>query len=247
MKISKIPKPGTTQIRKAFWDEVYDFVSGQRKLAGKNVSVDEFDGYGSIISVNPQRGGSGVAIGACCREDVCTIETQASCESDGGVYQGDNTDCDPNPCVGVCPCQPTHVSLAWTASNPAEPEFDVSYTAEVDIPTITDPSCIWLHTETRTVTAPCPGGDDVSADLLLEISLEYNFETDEWEIYIDEFITMNAFFCEGVYLWPDSVSLVATMSDTIRSFPCDPPFEIDEDLTDDAHATFAGHVTATFT
>jgi len=51
---------------------------------------------GTIINV--ARGPGVVATGACCRDTDCTIETQASCEADGGVYQGDGTPCDPNPC-----------------------------------------------------------------------------------------------------------------------------------------------------
>jgi len=37
--------------------------------------------------------------GACCN-GVCTEVTQADCEAAGGVYQGDGTTCDPDPCVG---------------------------------------------------------------------------------------------------------------------------------------------------
>ncbi len=50
---------------------------------------------GTIVNVARNRG---TVTGACCRDTECTIETQESCESDGGVYQGDGTVCDPNPC-----------------------------------------------------------------------------------------------------------------------------------------------------
>jgi hypothetical protein len=44
--------------------------------------------------------------GACCRDGVCTVETQTSCESDGGIYQGNDSTCEPNPCpqppTGAC-------------------------------------------------------------------------------------------------------------------------------------------------
>lgn len=49
-------------------------------------------------------GGLPTPTGGCCREDVCTVETQESCESDGGEYQGDGTDCEPNPCVVTGGC-----------------------------------------------------------------------------------------------------------------------------------------------
>src|SRR6185436_9319202 len=39
--------------------------------------------------------------GACCDGEDCSITTEEACE---GEYQGDGTDCDPNPCiVGCCP------------------------------------------------------------------------------------------------------------------------------------------------
>lgn len=50
----------------------------------------------------------GVGTGACCAEDgSCSITTEAECI---GVYQGDGTVCDPNPCpsetTGACCCGP---------------------------------------------------------------------------------------------------------------------------------------------
>ncbi len=40
--------------------------------------------------------------GACCRSGFCDIETADDCGVDGGVYQGDDTTCDPNPCCTSC-------------------------------------------------------------------------------------------------------------------------------------------------
>jgi hypothetical protein len=40
-----------------------------------------------------------LATGACCAADgTCTVGTEADCLAAGGTYQGDGTDCDPNPC-----------------------------------------------------------------------------------------------------------------------------------------------------
>lgn len=42
------------------------------------------------------------AVGACCVGEVCSVTTSAACT---GAYQGDDTDCDPDPCVldpGAC-------------------------------------------------------------------------------------------------------------------------------------------------
>jgi hypothetical protein len=41
--------------------------------------------------------------GACCFEEVCQAPmTEADCLTAGGVYKGDGSDCDPNPCIGAC-------------------------------------------------------------------------------------------------------------------------------------------------
>jgi hypothetical protein len=43
-------------------------------------------------------------MGACCTFGNCTIETSTDCANMGGTYQGDATECDPNPCppAGAC-------------------------------------------------------------------------------------------------------------------------------------------------
>jgi hypothetical protein len=43
--------------------------------------------------------GPGPATGGCCFGDLCSIETEADCLAGDGVYLGDDTSCDPNPCV----------------------------------------------------------------------------------------------------------------------------------------------------
>ncbi len=47
--------------------------------------------------------------GACCfTNGSCTVDTEAACTGSGGAYEGDGTDCDPNPCPqpqGAC-CVP---------------------------------------------------------------------------------------------------------------------------------------------
>ncbi|HRX86160.1 MAG TPA: GEVED domain-containing protein, partial [Phycisphaerae bacterium] len=41
--------------------------------------------------------------GACCDGESCSESvTEAACVGGGGVYQGDGSDCAPNPCVGAC-------------------------------------------------------------------------------------------------------------------------------------------------
>lgn len=64
-------------------------------------------------------------MGACCDGiGNCTIATQASCEDSGGVYQGDDTTCDPNPCGEVLECAcaiPVSVSTTLNSSSTTDP------------------------------------------------------------------------------------------------------------------------------
>ncbi len=57
--------------------------------------------------------------GACCSDGVCEVMLPASCTMIGGVYQGDDTVCDPNPCpvpvTGAC-CFFTNGCLEVTES-----------------------------------------------------------------------------------------------------------------------------------
>ena len=101
--IEKIQKVGTTETRKAFWDSVSEAVEKLRKTEGHNVSVNEFQGYGTIVNVTRERGEGGAPTGACCVGETCSITTEEHCGVISGVYQGDDTTCDPNPCVtGAC-------------------------------------------------------------------------------------------------------------------------------------------------
>jgi len=139
MKIERIPKVGTTPTRRKFWDDLRNVILASQKLAGRNVTVDEHYGAGSVINVADVRRPTGGACcidgecsvisstdcadaggnflgggstcegvdctqGACCDEDgSCTVTTEVECT---GVYQGDGTDCDSNPCpppgTGAC-------------------------------------------------------------------------------------------------------------------------------------------------
>ena len=43
------------------------------------------------------------ATGSCCDSyGVCTIETHQDCNAAEGWFEGDNTTCDPSPCLGAC-------------------------------------------------------------------------------------------------------------------------------------------------
>ncbi len=118
MNLDKFTGAGSTPSRRAFWDKVTDAVLSSQKREGRNASIQEHQGQGTVINFPDQT--PSALTGACCRSGVCTIETQASCEADGGDYQGDGTPCDPNPCpdFSVCtdlppdgPGPPTHINV----------------------------------------------------------------------------------------------------------------------------------------
>jgi hypothetical protein len=73
-------------------------------IGGVNVNVEGSmeSGY-AICSTCPEAAGNPVGppipTGACCIDGVCSITTEQSCIDSGGTYQGDGTDCDPNPCA----------------------------------------------------------------------------------------------------------------------------------------------------
>jgi len=66
---------------------------------------------GGLVAIDSDCCCGGGETGACCHGTTCDIETETDCIGSGGVYQGDGTDCDPNPCGGVlpsCPCSFFH-------------------------------------------------------------------------------------------------------------------------------------------
>ncbi len=66
-------------------------------LFGNPPAGDEGPGFAPIIPGGG--GGPPTNTGACCMGVDCSITTEADCE---GVYKGDNTNCDPNPCITEC-------------------------------------------------------------------------------------------------------------------------------------------------
>ncbi len=98
MNLDSFTGPGSTPSRRRFWDKVTACVTASQKVAGRNVTIAEHHAAGTLINVVGGRGRSG---GACCVDDVCSIQTAADCAAAGGIYQGDGTDCDPNPCGGI--------------------------------------------------------------------------------------------------------------------------------------------------
>lgn len=57
------------------------------------------------------------ATGACCNNGICTITTEEVCELNGGIYFGDNTNCN-NGCGQNCAVPPNNL-VAWWPLNGA--------------------------------------------------------------------------------------------------------------------------------
>ncbi len=101
MNLDKFTGPGSTPSRRKFWDKVQQAVMASQKTQGRNASVDEREGQGTVINF-PDQTPSTSGTGACCFSDgSCSIETAAECESDGGFYLGDGTSCDDCPCCSM--------------------------------------------------------------------------------------------------------------------------------------------------
>lgn len=105
MRLRPFRGRGSTVPRRIFWDKLVAQINSLQKIAGRNVSIYEHKGKGTVINIDRCCQG---AAGACCISGICGEGyTQADCEFVGGVYQGDGTDCGPpDPChVGAC-CDP---------------------------------------------------------------------------------------------------------------------------------------------
>lgn len=92
---------------------------------GRHVTTEEYRGKGTVINVadiSARRRSR--PVGACCVGEVCSIKTEADCATAGGIYQGDGTDCDPNPCVTPPPPNaecPYNISISGSFSGSLVP------------------------------------------------------------------------------------------------------------------------------
>jgi hypothetical protein len=98
MKVEKFTSPGSTPVRRKFWNSVASTVTSLTKQAGKNVTVNEIFGEHTVIDVD--RKVAAEALGACCVGTECSQQTESGCAELGGVFLGIGIPCDPNPCGG---------------------------------------------------------------------------------------------------------------------------------------------------
>lgn len=207
MNLDKIPKTGTTITRKRFWDKARDTVMSLQKKEGRNVSVDERQGLGTVINVIRERPAPGTPTGACCVGTDCTIQTLEDCEAMEGSYQGDGTDCDPNPCeetgcdarVEECSPVPTSVDVHIPLQGLTMPsgcipgdlwhlDIDWDFTLPLDPPSSGFYGCQSfaqiIDTNIGTLTADTPGDPCFGSGIfsaILDIMLILN-EGCEWQI-----------------------------------------------------------------
>lgn len=189
MNVPKILKPGTTSGRKAFWDSIAETVEKLQKKAGRNVSVNQHQGYGTIINVNRERGSPGDT-GACCVGTDCSITTADECFDLGGEFQGVGSTCFPNPCECNWDVH-ADVCLQWYPDGP-EVDCVIDATGSVDTNVIFLECPIDYETVGRKIRFEAPlvssatgaecGGVDVSDCTVKSCSsgLSWNPGTNQW-------------------------------------------------------------------
>lgn len=71
MNLPKFSGPGSTPSRRRFWNTVAETVISSQKKSGHNVTASEYEGQGTLIDIDRNRGTSG----DCCNRDVTEIST----------------------------------------------------------------------------------------------------------------------------------------------------------------------------
>ena len=81
-------------------DEPFTVVFADLDLVGDTLELTLEDGNPSIAFMVSEVQGLGRLLeGACCQGEVCEVLSEPDCVAAGGEYQGDDTTCDPNPCL----------------------------------------------------------------------------------------------------------------------------------------------------
>lgn len=106
MNLDPFTGAGSTPARRRFWDQVVAYVNSSQKLVGRNVTVIEAQGMGTLINVTRERGGPA---GPCCIGEwpsiTCSLLSEADCIAAGGSFPGGTTcegvDCNSGACCEV--------------------------------------------------------------------------------------------------------------------------------------------------
>ncbi len=104
MNLDSFTGPGSTPSRRRFWDKIAAAVNASQKVQGDNVSVEEHDGYGTLINAPSSNRRATATTGACCIDGVCSQLSEDDCATAVGYFFGNGTPCDPDPCpdLGCC-------------------------------------------------------------------------------------------------------------------------------------------------
>lgn len=103
MNLDPFTGAGSTPARRRLWDQVVASVNASQKLAGRNVTVIEAQGMGTLTNVVRERGGPA---GPCCIGEwpsiTCSLLSEADCIAAGGSFPGGTTcegvDCNSGAC-----------------------------------------------------------------------------------------------------------------------------------------------------
>jgi len=106
MKLDPFDGPGSTPLRRSFWNQARQSVLELQKVAGRNVTVDEHPGKGTVINVNDRSRQQTIigGTGACCFNDGTCADpvTESECTAAGGFFRGAGTHCFNLDCGVAC-------------------------------------------------------------------------------------------------------------------------------------------------
>lgn len=96
-------------------------LEGDWSLDASSPCLPEHSPCGELIGALGRGCGVVTPVGACCFPGgSCTVLAQQSCEAQGGLYIGDGTDCEPNPCPGTAVEMPTWGAMKALFREPAK-------------------------------------------------------------------------------------------------------------------------------
>lgn len=80
MNLEPFTGPGSTTTRRAFWDKVFASVISARKTEGKNISVTEYEGQGTLVNFKRDR----VSAAVCPPPNPCTLDFSVTVPAPNG-------------------------------------------------------------------------------------------------------------------------------------------------------------------
>lgn len=91
MNFDKFTGPGSTTARRKLWDKVFASVISAQKIEGKNTSVTEYEGQGTLVAFKRDRGTT--PVGVCPPPNLCTVDLSFTSD----VYTVSQSDLPINP------------------------------------------------------------------------------------------------------------------------------------------------------